>query len=411
MSLTNKKTVNKAYSKKPKKAQSGSQAAIVVIIIAAALIIYILALPPEVRHWLLENTTTNQTQGLEGNLIEELLDESPGLLSTIATDFKSITIPSFALRITTSGKVIKQLPNALIIHGIFTNKPKTIDFKVDNPPLTNNLRLSFNIKQASGRLVIRLNDEEIFNSKLKKGSPTPIELPSDLIKGDNQLIFSVSGPGIAFWRVNQYEIENILITATITDVTGGESIQQVVLGNSDIENLDRSEISMIVDCSEAKGLLTITLNGNQAFEAVPDCGSITKIAVQPTQLHKGINIISFKSEQDYTINNPRLKLYFTEPNYPTYYFDIDDKYFNDINTENEALRSQYKVKLVIEFTNPDVRKQLELTINGRKFSVDVFKTHYEKDISQYVYSGINSLKLKPLKDVEVSRLKVLLYKP
>ena len=398
-----------------RQAQSGSQAALVVVIIAAVIILYILALPPDVRNWLLTNGSNYSTPGSgpgqgQGLEVSNLLDETPGLLTVQASSFKSLMIPSFSLKITTEGSVLSQLPNILVLHGVFTSKQYSFPFKIENPDLVSNVRLSFNVNKASGRLVIFLNGQEIFNAKLSKGSPKPILLPKDLLRPNNELLFTVSSPGLAFWRVNTYELENVLITATVTDVSRSESSQQVVLGDEDVQNLDRVEVSGIVECSQAKGLLTILVNDLLVFKALPDCGSVMHLAVDPSTLHRGVNVLTFKSEQDYAFDNLRLKLYFSKPLHPTYYFNIDDSYFETSASGEQVLKPGFAVKLFLDFPDPDARKQLEVSVNGRKFVVDTFNAEFEKDISSYVFSGVNSVKLKPLRNVEVSRLKIVLQR-
>ncbi|MCD6464480.1 hypothetical protein J7L02_03095 [Candidatus Woesearchaeota archaeon] len=396
-----------------RQAQSGSQAALVVVIIAAVIILYILALPPDVRQWLLTNGSNYSTPGPgqgQGLEVSNLLDESPGLLTVQASSFKSLMIPSFSLKITTEGSVLSQLPNILVLHGVFTNKQYSFPFKIENPSLVSNVRLSFNVNKASGRLVIFLNGQEIFNAKLSKGSPKPILLPKNSLRSNNELLFTVSSPGLAFWRVNTYELENVLITATVTDVSSSESSQQVVLGDEDVQNLDRVEVSGIVECSQAKGLLTILVNDVLVFKALPDCGSVMHLAVDPSTLRKGVNVLTFKSEQDYAFDNLRLKLYFSKPLHPTYYFNIDDAYFETSASGEQVLKPGFAVKLFLDFPDPDARKQLEVSINGRKFVVDTFNAEFERDVSSYVFSGVNSVKLKPLRNVEVSRLKIVLQR-
>ena len=183
-----------------------------------------------------------------------------------------------------------------------------------------------------------------------------------------------------------------------------------MLGDEDVQNLDRVEVSGIVECSQAKGLLTILVNDVLVFKALPDCGSVMHLAVDPSTLRKGVNVLTFKSEQDYAFDNLRLKLYFSKPLHPTYYFNIDDAYFETSASGEQVLKPGFAVKLFLDFPDPDARKQLEVSINGRKFVVDTFNAEFERDVSSYVFSGVNSVKLKPLRNVEVSRLKIVLQR-
>ena len=82
--------------------------------------------------------------------------------------------------------------------------------------------LSFSTPKHEGRLTITLNGVIIHENEVNTASPSPITLPKDLLKQNNNLVFSVSGPGIEFWKSNEFIIDDMKITADVTDFRPGK---------------------------------------------------------------------------------------------------------------------------------------------------------------------------------------------
>lgn len=81
----------------------------------------------------------------------------------------------------------------------------------------------------------------------------------------------------------------------------------------------------------------------------------------------------------------------------------------DINDEYE-LKSEYKVTLVVRFVDEVTKKQMDVTVNDKKFVIDTRESVYERDISRYVEPENNYVQLIALSDLTLLEVKVKVQK-
>jgi hypothetical protein len=166
-------------------------------------VLYILFLPPAERYNLLANNSMSSTTTTSTG--EVLLKESPGRLNYVSDDQREYDLPSFTISTQVKGEVLTSRSSLYTKNSAFEKKEESIQFTAKKG-LTDNVLLSFNIEEATGRLHITLNGETILDSELQNGNSPPIAIDSEKIQESNQLTFSVSSPGVAFWRYNEYSL-------------------------------------------------------------------------------------------------------------------------------------------------------------------------------------------------------------
>jgi len=388
---------------KNKKAQtSGAQAAALVGLILILMIVYVLFIPESERNELLgeEEETTSGTNNVEeeGKI---LLSENIGSLSYLKEKEYEIGLSSFKLFKTTNAEIIKRENPFIVRNGWFDKKTKEISFKIDDLNVVDNVILSFNAKTRKGILTIKLNDNILFEDRVTRFNNI-VYIPKDNLKNENSLEFSVSGVGARFWRTNEYSVEDVKITADITDISRQETKNTFYIEEWKYDNLEKATLKFTPYCNPNDvGILNIELNKRNIFSGVPDCDSINRIDIDPYVLNAGTNKVIFKTEKgSYLVDLIKVILELKKASNPVYYFEL-----NETETE-EVMNNSKEVLLSIEFVDDNEYKTLDLVVNGHKRRIDQKQESYERDISEWVEEGNNYIELIPKTDLEIINLKV-----
>lgn len=378
-------------------------AAVLLAIIVGLIVVFIMLIPPSERAKLLEDNITGEEDDSEIKGV--LLEENPGRLSHIKEKDIEKVIPSFHIFTQEEPTLFVEKEYLTVKNAVFSSQPKEITFKVKDLDLVQDVLLSFSIDSYRGDLIILLNGEEIFNKETYK--IRPLKLSSSLISKENTLTFRVSSPGIAFWRTNVYELSNIKVVADITDVSNQENKNLFTIDKDEIKNMEDASLKFYLSClSSKKGKLEIKLNDYLVFSGTPDsCDDIYTYKLPTDQLKVGSNWVTFKTETgNYQFDQAAVKIKLEKPTYPSYYFDLDSKYF--VN-DTQDLKGDYDVILSLEFTD-DENKEADIYINGHKVSFDTYKIEFSRKLDNYVEPWINSIKIIPENSFEVKTLKVML---
>lgn len=328
-----------------KRGQSATLAAVFVLVICVLIIFYILFLTPEDRAELLgeeysgssSGTSSSDGSSSSGNLNEVLLSEHIGRLDYLKTDTIEQSMPSFRIATFTEPEEIKTISSIYVQNGVMDQEFHNFTFTIDEG-LTEDLLLSFNIKKAEGRLIIYLNGHIIENNEMSVGSPAPIELPEDYLKEKNQIDIAVSGVGWAFWSYNEYILENIKITAQVTDVSGSSGAQRFHIDEEEYNNIDEIKVRFYPECAiDQVGPLVIRVNGVKIYSTIGDCGIYNVLQIGKDAVIPGENSITFSTDQgSYLIDNIKIIMELEELIYPVYYFEMDDDYFTQETDEDDA---------------------------------------------------------------------------
>jgi hypothetical protein len=397
---------------------SASSAAFLILIIAVLIIIYILFLPATEREALLSSGTVPGTTPGSSTSPSYLIGAVPlnvnvGLVEYISSAQVDLLMNSFKVFTKTDAALIEIIESLYIKNSAFQTRTREINFYVDRSN-TQNLVLAFNVDKAYGDLIIHFNGENIFEGELQRGSPAPIQIPARLIKNENSLYFSVSSPGFAFWRVNEYSIKNLRITADLTDRTHTANTQKIFIASSDFKHIDKAELSFFPDCTQASiGNVAVIVNKNELFNGVLDCGITNRIQLGKPYLLEGENTITFQTDKgSFIIDGPKLSLDLNEPEYPTYYFNLHEDLFN-YAIDNETGIGYYTdikddINLILQsFFVDESYKKVDFNINGNLLPIDTHATQIYRNINIYVREGINSIQVQPRNDIAISQLRVV----
>jgi len=396
---------------KSRKAQpTGAAAATLVAVIALLIVLYILFLPPNVRDALLDGeNATDRNGGSSSSRSGEnltLLLEHPGRLDYINQNELEIehSIPSVNIYSVTEATLLGKADSLYARNNWFNKIFPEMSFPIDDLENINNVMLSFSAEDHEGILTIKLNDKIILSRELSSSLVDPIELPKDMLKDENLLVFEISGVNWKFWETNEYLLRNIKLTADVTDVTKQRARNIFTLSSTEKNNLKRAFLKFYPDCIPTKvDRLTILLNGHSIFSAVPDCGILRPIEF-PTQILKsGENDIIFSTPKgSYLIDNVVIKTELKELTHPVYYFEINESQWEDL------LDDDLDVLLKFNFVDDLERKQARLYINGHLTHLDTKESEYERYIDPLVTKGNNGLEIIPQTTLNIVKLEVKL---
>jgi len=371
---------------------SGGSAATLVAIIAGIIILYILFLPPQDRANLLEgNISDPDNDDDKDDINRTLLVENTGRLDFTGEDEIIHNIPSINLFTSKQPGVIKKISSLYAKNGWFDKQSANITFHIDDVDNTENLKLTFNLKEHKGKLSINLNGNEIFNSPVEGANIDPIEIHRNLLDKENRLVFSVSEVGWKFWETNEYQLSNIMLTADITDTSSQESKSVFLVTSTEKENIKSAKLKFNPDCEQSKvGNLDVFMNNHNVFSGLPDCNMLASIEFSTTYLLNGENRLVFRTELgQYLIDQISVKSEMSEIHYPVYYFNIENDEWAEI------LEDDLDVNLTIEFVDDIEYKKAKLVINGIETHIDQDERIYSKIIDNFVQRGNNAVEIIP----------------
>lgn len=389
--------------------QSGSGAAVLVGIITLMIILYVLFVPPSEREKMLDVNLSEGgveepgeiVHGVEHN--KTLLAIHPGKIFYLPLKTIEHELPGVNLYTKTEGVVIKEIDSLAVKSALFTDKKFNLSFILDDPENTKSVLLSFNVlKYTSGELIIRLNGNEILNKEIK-GIVEPVKLPKEFLSFENVLEFEASGVGVVFWKVNEFILDNIKITADITELAAGESKSIFLVSRSEKENLDKASLKFFAGFKRDEvGRLFVEINGYEIFTGIPDYGQIRAYQFSPEKLVRGENVVRFRTEKGhYLLDRIMVKTELTEPEEYIWFFDLN------YDESDAASKNQIKINLSIEFAD-DSYKDGFVVINGHQTGFSSRKLKEEWVINPYVRRGGNTIKLDPKNNMFITDLRVFI---
>jgi len=391
-----------------KKGQQGAGSAALVAIIAGLIVLYILFLPPSEREDLLGENGNNDGHSSTDNKIGNitvLLDEDPGRLDYLQGNEFEIDIPSFDLFKTTNANEIEVFNDFSVRNGVFDQKDAEKVFNIDDLENTDNIILSFLAKRYSGTLTIDLNGNNIYEGIIETQNIEPIKLPKNYLKvGENKLKFSVSGVGIAFWRTNEYNLANVKIIGDITDISKQKTKNIFTIEPWKYNNLDKAKLKFNPDCQKSEvGVLDVSINNQNVFSGVPDCGMLNTYDIPTGSLNSGVNNIVFMtSKGSYLVDQIKIKLELQELSSPLYWFEIDKDQMKNITDKKSY------VNMTLKFVDDDETKEMDINVNGHMRRIDQQNSLFERNITDWIEEGRNYIKLIPVKTVDIVNLKIRL---
>jgi hypothetical protein len=389
-----------------RKGQSANQAAIVIILIAVMIILYILFLPPEDRAALLGEDLEGQGTGTgaQGRIV--LMSKTPGRVYPTGSNTVEHRIPSFLVYTSTNSDELKRSDSVYTRNSAFGSQTGEVIFFYDEAT-QEDLRLSFNVASASGRLKVTLNGRQIFEGDVAQGSPNPITIPKEYLQEKNTLLFTVSSPGLIFWSSNEYMLESVVISGRVTDYSGSRSEQHFSLSDTEYEKLEKANFNFLPDCPPREdGRLEILMNGRPLYSTVPDCGIPATIEVSKEFLKPGDNtLVATTTQGQFLIDAPKISTFMKDVGQPVFYFTASPQILDAVYSGRRGLL------VTIRFADATTPKRGVIEINGFKQSFETTNYLYQAPLDpESLMEGSNGIRMVPISgpmDVVELRVEVI----
>ncbi len=332
-----------------KKGQSASGAASLVLLIGGFIVLYLLLVPPDVRDALLNDqplpanymgTTTQgnvygSQAGLPLSINKTILSEVPGRVDYLQDSILEHPLSAVNLYTTTNAQLLTQQGSVYTKNGVFDHASANVSFQLQDVQNTENVLLSFGVQVAKGRLQIMINDQLVYEGV--PNANTALEIDKSILKPINNIVFSVTPVGWQFWTTNEYQLQNVKITADVTDIS--EQLSKTSFSVTDAEklNMEKASFRFFPDCTVSQvSKLKITLNNEIIYNSIPDCNQVNILEFSSEVLTSGNNYLQFKTDKGYySIYQLLVKVELKKQIFPTYYFDMDQRLFTSFSEEDK----------------------------------------------------------------------------
>ena len=327
-----------------KKAQSAAGAAGLIALIAVFIVLYLLLLPPHERANLLGDTpsgsssskTTNY-QGAPFTINKISLSVSPGRIDYLKFDSYEHPLASVNLFTTTSASILATEESLYVKNGVFDVLSRNVTFRVEDIEYTDNILLSASTKTAQGMLRIFFNGNMIYEGF---ADPFPvIKMDKKSLQPNNIISLEVTPVGWKFWTTNEYLLNNVQVTADITDVSEQASKMSFIVTDTEKFNMEKAQLKFFPDCNPTSvGKLSVFINNQNVYSGIPDCTQANMVDLSPDMISAGTNYVTFKTDKGYySIFQIKVNTDLKKQTYPLYYFEIDERLFVGEGEDDEEL--------------------------------------------------------------------------
>lgn len=378
----------------------GTAVANFILMFALFIVVYIILLPPGAKEQLI--TTDKEGAQVEGQL---LVSESPGLVKPFLREITSRRLQPIKLFALTETEP-KLLARSLSVStSVFSTKSE--DLKFDLPELEDltDLSIIFLVQDASGKLILTINDQEFFNDFVRT-EDLPIEIPLKALKKENNILtIAASSPGLRFLSANKYSLKDIQLVKK-SAVENKKESRNFIVTPSENKGLVSSTLSFFINCLRVKelGTLKIFLNSKEISNRfmVCDAGQV-ELEINPDDVYEGENLLEFEVDKgEYTLDQIILDNELESEDYPKYFFSLQR---SELFAVEDGAAS---VELELDFDDAGYRKAATLLINGERVYLDTLGRTSVIDISDYAVEGENFIKIVPREEFDIVNLQVLL---
>ncbi|MEK6963577.1 MAG: hypothetical protein AABX70_04065 [Nanoarchaeota archaeon] len=427
-----------------KRGQSASGAAILVIVLAVLIILYLISLKPEDRAALLGDGKPNvggsdngqgQNPGLNDRNVRQGFQQTPsgqvilqqaiGRLYPEGSNLLDHPLPSFTIFTRTNAKALKTIDHAYIKNSFLGKTKYNLSFNYDKTTMQSPL-LSFIADIYDGTLQIYLNGQPVYERTLKSPTPPPIALPEDYLLINNELTFETDSAGAAFWRVHEFNLQNIMITADVKDTQASTAEHHFTLPQNEYQHLSYLQLTFNPICDpKVTGRLILRVNNRPLSSSYPECAQQATLQISSDLLQSGDNTLFFLSEQStYLIDGVHLRSVLSSGMNPTYYFNLPLDIYTALGGQGGGYSapqsgqgmqgggypggdpnqqggmagygSTASLIVTVRFADATQQKVVTLNVNGFQNTIETTDLSYSTLVPpEFLIDGPNSIQLVP----------------
>lgn len=384
-----------------KRGQAAYEVSIFIVIITLLLLIYIILLPPSEREALLheEGASVPQQPGQPAGKV--LLSESPGKVYSYTSNKHNINLEPVRIFSKTESESSQLVKSLTVSRNLLKNNFKEVLFDSKDLSKLDSAKLLFLIRESKGAVTITLNDALVYDGELDS-SQLPIELPSSYLKEkDNVLRLESASPGWRLFSSNYYLLQDLTLVKGV-NIKNNRVVRSFLI-DAEEQKIRNAKLLYFISCnSNDNSQLTISLNNRQVFRDLVFCQYQDEREVPLSKdlfSLSGSNTLMFEVDSgDYSIDPVKLSIELARSSYPTYNFEVDSSLWKKINDG--------KAKVMLKLNLGEGRKKAAFLVQGERISMDTSSASYERDITEFVENGANSIKIIPETNFEISSLKV-----
>ncbi len=271
-------------------------------------------------------------------------------------------------------EVLKTIPQVSLGANLFS--ADTLETTVTVPDyLFDTLRdgaITFGVLETNnyGDLVVQWNGKELYRGKASLG-PQTLALSRDLIKPQNTLRLTATGPGWRFWAGTVYILGNVQVSVR----TGPAKLAGFDLSNSDLQGFDRGELTFTA--SGAQDKLLVAVNNRVISSRTPAGPTTVPFTISDAPLRAGTNVLALSSNSTMTLIDANLRVYTLGPGtVRERTFNLTQSHLDQLKASGARGAVRYEVAAVdragtLTFTlngNPLPASRPELGSNAASFS-------------------------------------------
>jgi hypothetical protein len=363
-----------------------------IIIIGVLIVLYVLIMPPCDKCELLKTDCPSYCED-EGASEDILLSVEPGEVSL--ADRRTYDLGSMNLYSHSEPNIDELAESLSVSKGWFGTINQDLVFNIDSFSDLDSVELSFVVVDSRGDLKVYLNDRQIFSDSASSGRTVEIELPVSYLEEVNDLRLESEMPGLAFWARNYYDLRDIEILQYYEIVHSSEE-KSFFMGDSEFDSLEAAELEFTIYCSSLDGDTGFKIYLNNELVRSDNIGCIRddiSFSIDTSYFEQGTNEVKFLVDNgNFLLSGVEMKVWFDETVYPSYEFDVDEKFGNEF-------------ELYMKFGSSG-DKNGDIYLNGDTIVLDTGSNTFREDITDHVVVGTNYLEIRPDNEFEIDKLKV-----
>ncbi len=388
----------------------GRAMAVILISLAAFIILYVLLLPPDARDDLLGTNSTYQYDR-DGARIDgefrELLAASPGLVTPEKEFGTSHNIGSINLFLKTEPEIIKLANSLSISKSLISSASPKLNFDLESSTDLDKVNLFFTIaNEPEGILKIKINGREFYSEEASRGVRI-IPVPITYLQERNTIEMSVSHPGIAFWKKNDYQLQEIGVKEEFERINTKEE-RRFTISQREKKLLDEAKLTFYQFCNSPlvsdSAELRVLMNDKEIFRGQIRCMSTRHTVSIPTELLTAgnNNLIFTLDEGDFSFNEIDVETKSEGDDFLTYIFQVSHSEYNRIRDGSDD------VILELLLDSSTKNKNAVIRVNSGDIFMRTTSENYEADITAFVDQGSNFIRIQPTTSFKINGLKVLI---
>lgn len=291
---------------------------------------------------------------------------------------RHVKIGDFSVSYAVGSKILVEKENIEVRKGLTVNEYERMSASIDEDlDLVTSGFFSVYVldTNSEGKLVLKVNNEVVFNQKIEPGS-IDVPVDKDLLKGYNVIEVSTSSPGWKFWTSSVYKIEKMEFGINFFGNLEKSEVFEVY--ESELRTFKEGKVEFEVGKYSGEGDLMIRINDREIYKGRPLGMFSQSFDIFDVGLAKGMNSITFSAESgaSYEIEDCELIIIHEEAGQKSrsFSFNVDSSQYNKLKSKNGGIKfyvvesnclGSLQVKITDTEGDKNLVQELEICPAGR----------------------------------------------